>query len=169
MAAMMMKMMLLGVASAAYQGGGDATYNTEDEHLGHGGPGGNGAAVDDESATGTSPAPSNRWPTASASHQGGGVQTYHTADEHLGHGAPVGYGSIGVDQAAVFVVGIFFGVLLTVAAWYAFTFKKSEKPEQKPELEMTVGADLEEAVERKESKTSQISIAASDVPLTAPM
>jgi hypothetical protein len=43
MAAVMMKMMLLGVASAAYQGGGDATYDTEDEHLGHGGPGGNGS------------------------------------------------------------------------------------------------------------------------------
>ena len=45
MAAVVMKMMLLGVASAAYQGGGDATYKTEDEHPGHGGPGGNGPAM----------------------------------------------------------------------------------------------------------------------------
>merc|ERR1719258_424792 len=155
--------MLLGVASAAYQGGGDATYNTEDEHLGHGGPGGNGAAGDDESATGTSPAPSNRWPTASASYQGGGEQTYHTDDEHLGHGAAVGYGSIGMDTAAGFIAGIFFGIVITVALWYVFTSKKSAKKPQ-PELEMTVGADLEEAVDRKESKNSVISVAASDAP-----
>ena len=47
MAATMMLTLLLGVASGAYQGGGDQTYNTEDEHLGHGGPGGNGPAVVD--------------------------------------------------------------------------------------------------------------------------
>ena len=87
--AKMMIMLLFGAASA-YQGGGDQAYNTEDEHLSHGGPGGSGPA--DESVTGTSPEPSNRWPTASASYQGGGEQTYHTDDEHLGHGAAVGYG-----------------------------------------------------------------------------
>jgi hypothetical protein len=74
------------------------------------------------------------------------------------------------------VVGIFFGVLLTVAAWYAFTFKKSEKLEQKPELEMTVGADLEEAVarpeeevKRSEKRLSGVSTAASDAPLIEEM
>jgi len=43
----------------------------------------------------------------------------------------------------------------------------SSKWKPQSSLEMTVGADLEEAVERKESKSSQISTAASDVPLTA--
>jgi len=161
--AKMMVMLLFGAASA-YQGGGDQAYNTEDEHLSHGGPGGSGGA--DDSVTGTSPEPSNRWPTASASYQGGGEQTYHTDDEHLGHGAAVGYGSIGMETAAGFVAGIFFGMVITVSLWYVFTSKKSEKKPQ-PELEMTVGADLEEAVDRKESKNSVISIAASDAPLRA--
>jgi hypothetical protein len=125
MAATMVMMLFLGVASAAYQGGGDQTYHTEDEHLSHGGPGGNG--------------------TMSAS--------------------PTGI---------IVLMAVFCAVVVTLAAWrvYSNEGKPEEKPEEKaqPELEMTVGADLEEGVEREEeSKRSQKrfsgSTAASDTPL----
>ena len=93
MAAKMVMMLLLGVASAGYQGGGDQTYDTEDEHLSHGGPGGNGHAVGEAKDTDDEQAGSRGGHSVpSASYQGGGDQTYETDDEHLGHGGPGGSG-----------------------------------------------------------------------------
>jgi len=165
MAKMMMIMFLFGTASAAYQGGGDQTYDTDDEHLGHGGPGGSSHAEVEVAPEDRDYAPG----TASSSHQGGGVQTYHTEDEHLGHGGPGGNGSIGLGPTGYAMLLGFFAVVVALAFWAGYHMRKTEETKPQPVLEMTVGADLEEAVERKESKSSQISTAASDVPLTSKM
>jgi len=165
MAKMMMIMFLFGTASAAYQGGGDQTYDTDDEHLGHGGPGGSSHAEVEVPQQDNDYAPG----TASSSHQGGGVQTYHTEDEHLGHGGPGGNGSIGLGPTGYAMLLGFFAVVVAMAFWAGYYVRKTEETKPQPVLEMTVGADLEEAVERKESKSSQISTAASDVPLTSKM